>query len=285
MRILLAGKSLITREQLMKYLEENSLQGDIVDCCTGLSALEILTKCPIDIVIAHLDLPVSGDGAKLLNYAKKFNPNIYTLAVGRGEDYVNLDPALESSIDDFITVPFTSQELGIRLRKIFRTILENKMNIVNSKENKFPFLNLWKRMDSRFKPSKTGKPLDKEIKISKHSTRNKSSARIKRGGESWDLKTLRYLSTAILSSAFLYILITVLPVVMANPIFLILLIVLAALPVIFFVMHMVSRPPGKREKKRKTGTEGIGEKSRRNKKNLSFSSYMMPNYRLRNREY
>ena len=284
MRILLAGKSLITREQLMKYLEENSLQGDIVDCCTGLSALEIVTKCPIDIVIAHLDLPVSGDGAKLLHYAKKFNPNIYTLAVGRGEDYVNLDPALESSIDDFITAPFTLQELGIRLRKIFRTKHE-KMNIVNSKENKFPFLNLGKRIDSRLKPSKTGKPLDKEIKISKHSTRNKSSARIKRGGESWDLKTLRYLSTAILFSAFLYILITIFPVVMANPIFLILLIVLAALPVIVFVMHMVSRPPGKREKKRKTGTERISEKSRRNKKNLSFSSYMMPNYRLRNREY
>lgn len=285
MQILLAGKNLITREQLMKYLEANSLEGEIVECCTGLSALEIVSKCSIDIIISHLDLPVSGDGAKLLHYAKKFNPNIYTLAVGRGEDYVNLDPLLERSIDDFITAPFTPQELSIRLRKFFHTLHENKFHTVTPKKNRFSFLTLGKRMVSCFKPSKTDKSRDKEMKISMHSTTNKASDRIKRG-ESWGLKMLRYISRAGLFLTYLYILLTFLPLIKENSFFLIPVIILAALPVIIYVMHMACRPPGKREKKKKQRDSRISRRKKRNKNDWAFSSqFIMPVYRLRNRVY
>ena len=248
-RILLAGKSTITRERLMEFLEENSLQASIIDCCTGLSALEIVNKFPIDIVISHLDLPVLGDGAKLLFYAKQFNPDIYTLSVGQGEDYVTLDPALETNIDDFIASPFTPQELGMRLRKVFRTIHENKISTAASKGNKNSFLNLGKFKDSFFKPSEKHEALDKKMKTSPLSSSSKSIDRIKRGRNSWGLKMLSCVTRTVPFLAYLYVLFRILTLVNAHPIYSIPAVILAALPVIILVIYSINRAPGKREKR------------------------------------
>ncbi len=129
MRILLVGFSLISPAHMLRYLEENHIEGDIMACSSELSALELVSNCSVDIVMAQLDLAGIGNGARVMKEAKKANPNIYTLSIAREEDFDKIDPTLESGIDDFITIPFMGQELNIRLRKAFRSIQESKAGV------------------------------------------------------------------------------------------------------------------------------------------------------------
>ncbi|UNC93470.1 signal peptidase I [Candidatus Contubernalis alkaliaceticus] len=138
MRILLVGYNLIWPTHLNRYLVENQIDGDIIACSSESSALEIISNCSVDMVLAHLDLAGIENGVRLMRESKKINPNIYTLSIAREEDYIKIDSIiLENEIDDFINVPFMGQELSIRLRKAFRSIQEREPGRV-LKDNKKP---------------------------------------------------------------------------------------------------------------------------------------------------
>ena len=117
MRILLVGNQIIAYNDLQEQLKANNLPGEVIACSSLLSALEIASNCAIDILVAHLALFAGEEETRLLGRFKQAGARLYILAVAHPDNYAILNPTLEKIIDDYISAPFTGQEISVRLRK------------------------------------------------------------------------------------------------------------------------------------------------------------------------
>jgi YesN/AraC family two-component response regulator len=122
MQILLVGDAIMTPEGLQKYLGEAMLKAEIVCCPNGSTAVATAATIPQGIVIAHMNLPGSAYGSKVLQQVKEANQNIYTVLIIRTGFYQHLEKDLKMHIDHIMTPPFQKNQFRTFLRKTFRII-------------------------------------------------------------------------------------------------------------------------------------------------------------------
>jgi DNA-binding NtrC family response regulator len=122
MQILLVGDDVLTPEDLQKFLEEAMLKAEIVCCSTGSTAVAAAAGISQGIVIAHMNLPGSAYGSKVLQQVKEANNNIYTVLIIRTGLYKHIEQELKTHIDHVMSLPFQKNKFRNFLRTTFRTI-------------------------------------------------------------------------------------------------------------------------------------------------------------------
>ncbi len=122
MQILLVGDDVLTPEDLQKFLEEAMLKAEIVCCSNGSTAVAMAAGISQGIVIAHMNLPGSAYGSKVLQQVKEANKNIYTVLIIRTGLYKNIEQELKTHIDHVMSLPFQRNKFRSFLRRTFRTI-------------------------------------------------------------------------------------------------------------------------------------------------------------------
>ncbi len=128
MRILLIEDEKILRVSLDKSLTKAGYT--VTTCEDGSQALSNLAENKYDIVLTDIRLP-NADGFEILNFISNNHPKtkvIMMTAFGSIEAAVD---ALKQGADDYITKPFTKEELLHRLAKIrdFQSVLEENKEL------------------------------------------------------------------------------------------------------------------------------------------------------------
>lgn len=120
MRILMVNNKTFTSEDMGGFLHNNKIDGSVVCCVPGEFALDIAAKCDADMAVLYIDQSNIQAAADFLRDIKDASPRIYNMAMVQPAHFDCLGDELENLIDDYITVPIDSNELGLRMRKVMR---------------------------------------------------------------------------------------------------------------------------------------------------------------------
>ena len=120
MKILLADDSSTMRRITIKILNELGLR-NVFEAKDGSVALEVLRKEKVDLIIADWNMPKM-NGLELLKAVRgdkklKEMPFIILSAEGMKD---NLAEAAEAGVDGYITKPFSPENLGEKIKDIFK---------------------------------------------------------------------------------------------------------------------------------------------------------------------
>jgi hypothetical protein len=85
------------------------LKAEIVCCPNGSTAVHCAAGISQGIVIAHMNLPGSAYGSKVLQQVKEANQNIYTVLIIRTGLYQHLEKELKTHIDHVLTPAFSKK--------------------------------------------------------------------------------------------------------------------------------------------------------------------------------
>lgn len=122
MQILLVGDDVLTPPDLQGYLEDTMLKAKVLCCPDGSLAVSAAAAIPMGIVIAHMNLPGSAYGSKVLQQIKEINKNVYTVLIIRTGLYQDVEKDLKTHIDHVLTIPLQKNKFRTFLRRIFRTL-------------------------------------------------------------------------------------------------------------------------------------------------------------------
>ena len=86
-------------------------------CCNGEEALEYFRKERLDFVLIDVGIPVVS-GYDVAIEIKKTNVDMPVIFIGSGPHQTEVIKAFHSGADDFITRPFSMEELGMRIEAI-----------------------------------------------------------------------------------------------------------------------------------------------------------------------
>ncbi len=116
------GRILVVDDEPLKRITlqiELSEQGfEVYDAADALSARRIFDSKPIDVVVTDVRMP-GMDGLDLLAYVKKVRPDVEVILMTA---YAAVDTAvlaIKRGAYDYITKPFTTQELIVKLDRLF----------------------------------------------------------------------------------------------------------------------------------------------------------------------
>ena len=130
MDILLVEDNEMVVKGLKYSLEQNNFR--VTSKATISDTLEFLENEKIDLIILDISLP-DGDGLKL--YEKQIKPKkIPTIFLTAKDDEETVVKGLEVGAEDYITKPFSTRELIVRINKI---LFKNKNTIVKVKDIEF----------------------------------------------------------------------------------------------------------------------------------------------------
>ncbi|RPF47351.1 two-component system KDP operon response regulator KdpE [Hydrogenoanaerobacterium saccharovorans] len=90
----------------------------IIEASTGEEALSAITSNNLEVIILDLGLP-DMDGLDIIKRVRKFSQTPIIVVSGRDQDKEKID-ALDFGADDYITKPFSVNELLARIRVILR---------------------------------------------------------------------------------------------------------------------------------------------------------------------
>lgn len=122
MKILVVDDDTFTRTFLKRTVTQWG--HDVVAVSDGLQALESLAERPVDLVITDWMMP-NLDGMGLVREIRHEQSEDYIyimLATSQPKEDGGLLKAFEAGVDDFITKPFSPEELQVRLRACERII-------------------------------------------------------------------------------------------------------------------------------------------------------------------
>ncbi len=117
MRLLIVEDNARLATLMVKLVTDNGQTADCVSCIE--EARAALAVVDYDIVLLDLSLP-DGDGRDILNAIRQSQNNAYVLAVTARGDIVNRVQVLNAGADDYITKPFSDDELIARIRAVGR---------------------------------------------------------------------------------------------------------------------------------------------------------------------
>jgi DNA-binding NtrC family response regulator len=115
-RILVVEDEELKRITLQDALQEAGYEVQTV--ADGLAGLQVIENAQWDLVLTDLKLP-GLDGLSLLNNIKRINPDTSVIVMTAYGTIDNAVEAMRSGAYDYITKPFTSEELIIKLRRLF----------------------------------------------------------------------------------------------------------------------------------------------------------------------
>jgi two-component system KDP operon response regulator KdpE len=110
--------------QILRALRINlhARQYDVVTAGTGRGALEAATEAHPDLVILDLGLP-DMDGVDVIRSLRKWTQVPIVILSGRLNSAAKVD-ALDAGADDYVTKPFSVEELLARIRAVTRRTIE-----------------------------------------------------------------------------------------------------------------------------------------------------------------
>jgi DNA-binding response OmpR family regulator len=91
---------------------------DVVSAAAALPGLEMVVRGRPDLVLLDLGLP-DLDGAELLKMIRAVSPVPVIVITARGED-AEVVRTLDAGADDYLVKPFTTAQLGARVRAVLR---------------------------------------------------------------------------------------------------------------------------------------------------------------------
>ncbi|ETN96542.1 response regulator transcription factor [Zhouia amylolytica] len=93
---------------------------DVTVAKDGREALSLIKSTQFDLILTDLMLPFIS-GKELIEYAKENHPNtpIIVLSTSTQEDIIT--NAFDMGVDDFITKPFSPQELSLRVKRTVKS--------------------------------------------------------------------------------------------------------------------------------------------------------------------
>jgi two-component system OmpR family response regulator len=117
-RVLIADDDTVVRDMVRRYLERDGLQVSVAD--DGDEALRLLGTERIDLAVLDVMMP-GPDGLTLCRSLRGSNgyaiPVILLTALGEEDDRI---AGLEAGADDYVTKPFSIEEVVLRLRALLR---------------------------------------------------------------------------------------------------------------------------------------------------------------------
>lgn len=130
MKILLVEDNITLREGLVYLLKENNY---LVDEASNYKEAKLLIDKSYDMIILDISLP-DGNGLELYkSYIKDLN--ISTIFLTARDDEGSVVKGLTIGADDYVTKPFSSKELLVRISKILMRKVKN--TIIQVKDIKF----------------------------------------------------------------------------------------------------------------------------------------------------
>ncbi len=113
--------------QILRALRINlhARQYDVVTAGTGLGALQAATDAHPDLVILDLGLP-DIDGVDVIRSLRKWTQVPIVILSGRMNSAAKVD-ALDAGADDYVTKPFSVEELLARIRAVTRRTTEPEL--------------------------------------------------------------------------------------------------------------------------------------------------------------
>ncbi len=132
--ILIIDDNVSTIDALKQIVLKNGYNAFTTD--TAEKGYDILMKNPVDLVITDMKLP-GMNGIELLNIIRKKNDLIPIIVISA---YGNIEKAVEavkSGATDFITKPFTVEEIEFKINKALETSLLTRQNRELSLENEY----------------------------------------------------------------------------------------------------------------------------------------------------
>ncbi len=124
-KILLVEDDINLGDVLRDYLELQEYE--VTRAMDGVEGLEIFKSQPFDLLLLDVMLPRK-DGFTLANEIRAINqqiPLIFLTARGQMEDRVT---GFKTGCDDYITKPFSSEELELRIGAILRRCMQPEIN-------------------------------------------------------------------------------------------------------------------------------------------------------------
>lgn len=97
----------------------------VSQCGNGEEALECFKRERLDFVLVDVDIPVV-NGYDVASEIRRSNENIPIIFIGTDSRQSEILKAFKSGADDFITRPFSMEELGMRIEAIHKRIRTNE---------------------------------------------------------------------------------------------------------------------------------------------------------------
>lgn len=119
-------------------------QGYLVDTCmTGKAGMEAIREDPYDLILLDMKLP-DMDGMEILRAVHKATPNIYLIVMTGYSTIQNAVEAMKSGAFDYLTKPFTDDELFFAVKKAFekKTMAEENLSLRKTLFDRFSFENI-----------------------------------------------------------------------------------------------------------------------------------------------
>src|SRR3989344_3531552 len=113
-------------KDLQQYLTEilRDLRYSVYTAATGSKGLKYLDKYNPDLILLDLNLP-DIEGESLLTQIKKTHPNLPIIVLTGKDKTENITQNLNQGADDYVTKPFSSEELVARIRARLRETKDN----------------------------------------------------------------------------------------------------------------------------------------------------------------
>lgn len=115
--ILVVDDHAIVREGLKRILEGSPADWRTVEASTGLQALEILQRQPVDVAVVDLSMP-GMSGLELLRRARSEFPRLPVLILSMHAEEQYALRALQAGANGYITKDSASSELAAAVRKV-----------------------------------------------------------------------------------------------------------------------------------------------------------------------
>lgn len=126
-RVLLLEDDLLFADTLIDLLEDSSMH--VTHAPNGQSALDTTYSQKFDLYLLDINVPLI-DGITLLKELREADDNTPAIFLTSHKDKEVLKNSFLSGADDFITKPFDTDELFLRINAILNRINSNKVNCI-----------------------------------------------------------------------------------------------------------------------------------------------------------
>ncbi len=127
-KILLLEDDLLFAETLIDLLEDSDF--DVIHVPNGQSALDVIFSQKFDLYLLDINVPLI-DGLTLLKELREADDTTPAIFLTSHKDKEVLRKSFINGGDDFVTKPFDSDELLLRINAILNRVKPNKVKCIN----------------------------------------------------------------------------------------------------------------------------------------------------------